>query len=93
MEALHEIFGERITSQRLWSPCSADLILCEFYLGRKFKQNVYKNNPCTLEALENEIRSVIHNITENELQQVTKNFLLWCQACSDVDGHHFEHFL
>jgi hypothetical protein len=68
MEALHEIFGERIISRGLWPPCSPDLSVCDFYLWRKLKQNVYRNNPRTLEALENEIRTVIHDITERELQ-------------------------
>jgi hypothetical protein len=93
MEALCEIFGERIKSQGLWPPHSPDLSVCDFYLWEKLKQNVYRNNPHTLEALENEIRSVIHDITEGELQRVSQNFLHQCQACFDADGHHFEHFL
>jgi hypothetical protein len=73
-------------------PRFPDMSVCDFYLCGKLKQNVYRNNPHTLEALENEIRSVIYNITD-ELQQVSQNFLRWCQACFNVDGHHFEHFL
>jgi hypothetical protein len=50
---------------------------------------VYRNNPCTLEALQSEIRSVVCNITEDEVSQ---NFLCWCQTCFNVDGHHFQQF-
>jgi hypothetical protein len=67
-EALRKIFGERIISRGIWFPRSPDLRVCDFYLWGKLKQNVYRNNPRTLEALENEIWSVIHDITEGELQ-------------------------
>jgi hypothetical protein len=85
MEALHEIFGERIISRGLRPPHSPDLSVCDFYLWGKLKKNVYRNNPRTLEALENEIRSVIHNITEGELQRVSQNFLHRFQACFNGD--------
>jgi hypothetical protein len=56
MVVLCEIFGERIISWGLWPSCSPDLSVCDFYLWGKLKQNMYRNNPRTLEALENEIR-------------------------------------
>jgi hypothetical protein len=34
----------------------------------KIEKNIYRNNPHTLEALENEMRIVIQDITEGELQ-------------------------
>ena len=39
------------------------------------KQKVYVNNPHTLQELENEIRRVLSEITERELQKVFQNFL------------------
>jgi hypothetical protein len=78
MEALHEIFGERIISRGLWPPRSPDLSVRDFYLWGKLKQNVCRNNPRTLEALENEIRSAVHDITEGKLQRVSQNFLRRC---------------
>jgi hypothetical protein len=50
MEALPEIFGERAISRGLWPPRSPDLSVCDFYLWGKLKQNVYRNNPPTLDV-------------------------------------------
>jgi hypothetical protein len=78
MEDLREIFGEKIINRGLWPPRSPDLSVCDFHLWGKLKQNVYRNNPRTLEALENEIRSAIHDITEGKLQRVSQNFVRRC---------------
>jgi hypothetical protein len=32
VNALAEVFGERVISQRLWPACSPDLSACDFYL-------------------------------------------------------------
>jgi hypothetical protein len=40
MEALREIFGERIISWGLWPPRFPDLSVCDFYLWGTLKQNV-----------------------------------------------------
>jgi hypothetical protein len=63
--------------------------VCCSYLWGKLKQNMYRSNLRTPEALKNEMRSVIHDITEGELQWVSQNFLSQCQACFNADGHHF----
>ena len=39
------------------------------------KQKVYVNTPHTIQELENEIRRVLSEITERELQKLFQNFL------------------
>jgi hypothetical protein len=40
VEALYEIFGERIINQGLWTPHLSDLRMCNCYIWGKFKQNM-----------------------------------------------------
>jgi hypothetical protein len=69
MVAIREVFEDRITSRRLWPPRSPDFSFCDFYLWGNLKGNVYKNNPRSTEALQNEITRVIGSVTVDELQQ------------------------
>jgi hypothetical protein len=64
-----------IISTGLWPPKSRDHSVCNFYLWGNLKEKVYRNNPCTAEALQNEIRNVNASITANELQHVSQGFL------------------
>jgi hypothetical protein len=51
MQMLSEFFGGCIISLNLWSSRSPDLSPPDFYLWGFLKENVYKNNPHTLEEL------------------------------------------
>lgn len=93
METIENVFSDRVISTGLWPARSPDLSACDFYLWGNLKQKVYKNNPRTVEALENEIRRAIAEITEAELRRVSLNFLRRCQVCLDLNGHHFQHLL
>jgi hypothetical protein len=53
MVAIREVFEDRIISRGLWSPRSPDLSFCNFYLWGNLKGKVYKNNPRSIEALQN----------------------------------------
>jgi hypothetical protein len=55
------------------------------YLRGNLKGKVYKNNPCSIEALQNEIIRVIGSITMDELQKVSHNL--------QAKGGHFQHLL
>jgi hypothetical protein len=48
MEALHEMFCERIISWWLWLPRLTDLSVCDFYVWENLKQEAQRNNPHTL---------------------------------------------
>jgi hypothetical protein len=73
MVAIREVFEDRIISRGLWPPRSLDLSFCDFYLWGNLKGKVYKNNPRVIEALQNEITSVVASITVDELQKVSQN--------------------
>jgi hypothetical protein len=64
--------------------------LC-FYLWGNLKGKVYNNNPCSTEALQNEIACVIASITVDQLQKVSRNLFMQCEACLRVEGGHFKH--
>ena len=93
MHALEQVFDDRIISQGLWLPRSPDLSSCDSYLWGDLKHKVYRNNPRTLEALEIEIRQVIGEIPEAELQRVFQNFIRRCSVCIEREGHHFQQLL
>jgi hypothetical protein len=70
MVAIGEVFEDRIISRGLWPPRSQGLSFCNFYLWENLKGKVYKNNPHSTEALQNEITRIIGSITVDELQKV-----------------------
>lgn len=43
VEALHDIFGERIIRQALWPPYSPDFSACVFYVWGNVNLNFYRN--------------------------------------------------
>lgn len=58
-----------------------------------FETKIIQEQSAYSASLQNEIMNVVHNITEDELQQISKNFLHRCEMCVDGDGHHFQQFL
>jgi hypothetical protein len=52
-----------------------------------------KNNPRSIEALQNEITRVIGSVTVDELQRMSHNLFMRCEACLQVEGGHFQHLL
>jgi hypothetical protein len=55
MAAVREVFEERIISRGLWPPRSPDISFCDFSPSGNLKGKVYKNNPHSTEALQNDI--------------------------------------
>lgn len=51
------VFNEWLINTRLWPSCFPEPIDCNFCLWRNLKQKVYRNNPCTLKALQIEIQN------------------------------------
>jgi len=92
MKLLNEIFRERVISSNLWPPCSPILTPPDFHLWGAAKYAVYHDRPCTLNALKTAVTAYI-NITQADLQEVFANKIKWVQACIDVRGRHFQHFL
>jgi hypothetical protein len=90
--ALWSVFDEQTISRGLWPSHSLDLNVCAFHLWENLEQKFYRNNPCTLEALQIEIRSVIVEIMEGKLQHVI-NLLHQCEMYLGVGRHHSEQLL
>jgi hypothetical protein len=93
MVATREVFEDRIISRGLWPPRHPDLSFCDSYLWENLKGKVYKNNTHTSEALQNEITRVIGSIKMDQLQKVSRNLLMRCEACVQAEGGHFQHLL
>jgi hypothetical protein len=62
-------------------------IVWDFYLWGSLEEEVYRNNPCTLQ---NEIQNVILEIMEGELKV---RLLHWCEIWLDVGGLYFQELL
>jgi hypothetical protein len=55
----------------------------------KPKGNVYKNNPCSIKALQAEITCVIGSIAMDELQKVSHNLFMPFEAYLQAEGVTF----
>jgi hypothetical protein len=62
-------------------------------LAGETNSKVYKNNPRSIEALQNEITRVIGSISVYELQRVSHNLFMRCKACLQAEGGQFQHVL
>ena len=88
---LKESFGERLISRYgpvNWPPRSCDISPLDFFLWGYIKSRVYKNNPTTLEELEENIRTVIAEIQQDLLQKVCTNWTTRLQYVRINQGGH-----
>jgi hypothetical protein len=92
MVAIREVFEDRIISRELWLLRSQDLSFCNFYtrIWANLKRKVYKNNPRSIEALQNGITSVTGSMAVDELQKVSHNLVMRCEACLQAEGGQFQ---
>jgi hypothetical protein len=65
----------------------------DFYLWGFLKENVYKNNPHTLEKFKQNIDLYISNITAETLHRVASDMRKSVNACIAEHGGHFQHFI
>jgi hypothetical protein len=93
MVAIREVFEDRIISRGLWPPRSPDLSFCDFYLWGNLKGKVYKNNPRSIEALQNEITRVVASVTVDELHKVSQNLFRRREARLRAEAGHFQQLL
>jgi hypothetical protein len=90
MNEINQVFGDRVVSRVLWPPGSPDLNPCDFYLWGKQKDNVYVNNPHTLDELKDNIWFEISNITREEICRVAGNIFRRCEAYLQAEARHLE---
>jgi hypothetical protein len=62
MQALSDVFGDRIIRSGIWPAHSLDLNPCDFFVWGSSKDKVYSNNPRTEGELKENIRKQISNI-------------------------------
>ena len=78
LEYLHRYFPEdRLISRRTdhpWPAHSPDLSRLDYFLWEYLKDRVYDNNPQTIAALKNNIRTEIKRIPQDMLDTVITNF-------------------
>jgi hypothetical protein len=92
MQALSDVFRDRIISSDIWPACSPDPNPNVFLFWHCLKDKVYSSNPQTEELKEN-IRREIANIPAEQLQKVNQNLFHLCDECLRVEGQHFQHLL
>jgi hypothetical protein len=92
MQALSDVFEDRIISNGTWPMHSPDLNPCEFFFWGCLEDKVYNSNPWMEEPKEN-IHWEIANIPTEQLQRVNQNLFCQCEECLHVEGQHFQHLL
>ena len=73
-----------------WLQKSPDHTLWVYFLWDAFKDIVYRNNPSTLDDLEQSICKVTEFISVQILQDVMANFVVRLRDYFSVRGDHFE---
>jgi hypothetical protein len=82
-------FGDRLISfktENIWAPHSPDLNPLDFFLWGYAKDNVYQNNPQTVQELKNEITQFIRRIPREMCERVIGNFSVRLNACLNRNG-------
>ena len=65
----------------------------EFFLWVYAKDNVYSNNPQTVQDLKREVAQFITTIPEDMCHSVIENFAVRLNACMNRNGGHIEHII
>jgi len=99
---LHEYIGGRVITLGYpkytgagmdWHQYSPDLIPYDYFLWGTLKDIVYRNNPTTLDELEQSICAATESISVQTLQNVMTHFVARLRHLSSVSGYHFEHIV
>jgi hypothetical protein len=78
---------------KLVAPGSVDLSPPDLYFWGFLKENVYKNNPHTLEELKHNIELCISNVTAETLHWVASDMRKRLNACIAERSGHFQHLI
>jgi hypothetical protein len=93
MQALSDVFGDRIISSDIWPARSPDFNSCDFFFWGCLKDKVYNSNTRTEKELKENILREIANIHAKQLQRVNQNLFRRCEECLRAEGQHFQHLL
>lgn len=76
-----------------WPPYSPDLNPCDFFLWGYLKDEVYCNNPKSIEELKAAIKHEVQNIDQDTLRNVVRGFETRLHAVVEQEGAHIENYL
>jgi hypothetical protein len=93
MQALFNIFGDRIMNSRIRPARSPDLSPYDFFFWGCLKDKAYNITTRTEEELKENIRRKIAIIPSEQLQRVYQNPFRRCKECLRVEGQLFENQL
>jgi hypothetical protein len=95
MQALSDVFGDKIISNGIWPALSPELNPCDFFFWGCLLNKVYNSHPYPRmeEELKENIDKEIANIPAEQLQKVNQNLFHWCKEYLSVEGQHFQHLL
>jgi hypothetical protein len=93
MQALSNVFRERIINSDIWPTRLPELNNYYFYFRGCSKDKVYNSNPQTEEKLEENIYRETANIPAEQLQTVNWNVFHQCEESLHAEGQHFQHFV
>ncbi|KZC03798.1 hypothetical protein WN55_04255 [Dufourea novaeangliae] len=96
MNLLQMKFPDRIISRNFavnWPPRSCDLMPLDYFLWGYVKDQVYADNPQSIEALKTNIRRVIGEIEPQLCKNVIENFDKRIDVCKHGRGGHFSDIL
>jgi hypothetical protein len=93
MQALSDVFGDRIIGSDIWPARSLDLTPCDFFFWSCLKNQVYDSNLLTEEELKENIHREISNIPAEHLQKVNRSLFCLCENCLYIEGQHFQNLL
>lgn len=71
---------------------SADLTPLDFWLWGQIKNDVYSVRINTPEELRQQINAAFNRITEQQINNVHRNFVNRLRLCIQYDGRHFEQY-
>jgi hypothetical protein len=90
MQALSNVFKDRIISSGIWSARSPNLNRCDFFVWGCLKNKIYNSNPRTEGEIKENVHREIANIPAEQLRRVNQDLFRRCEECVCVKGHHFQ---
>uniref|UniRef100_H3AR58 Tc1-like transposase DDE domain-containing protein n=1 Tax=Latimeria chalumnae TaxID=7897 RepID=H3AR58_LATCH len=92
-QLLNAIFPEKWIARCgpiAWPPRSPDLSPLDYFLWGYVKTVVYLSKPQSLDELRARIMNAIHEITQQQLENVFNELENWIERCITKDGSNFE---
>jgi hypothetical protein len=77
MQALSDVFRDKIISSGIWPACSPDLKPCYFFFWACLKDKTYNSNP-QREKLKENIHREIASVPAEQHQRVNQKVFHWC---------------